>query len=77
MIRIAFVCHDGLSTLIFARWYAAQFQGRPDIRFYTISSRDLYASELDALGSEGHRLELERSEVLGRKQALAARVEEV
>jgi chromosome segregation protein len=30
---------------------------------------------LDALGSAGHRLELERSEVLGRKQALAARVE--
>jgi chromosome segregation protein len=30
---------------------------------------------LDALGSEGHRLDLERSEVLGRKQALAARVE--
>jgi chromosome segregation protein len=30
---------------------------------------------LNALGSEEHRLELERSEVLGRKQALAARVE--
>jgi len=50
--RIAFVCHDGLSTLIFARWYASQFRGRPDIRFYTISSRDQYASEVDALGSE-------------------------
>ena len=30
---------------------------------------------LDALGEEEHRLELERSQVLGRKQALAARVE--
>jgi chromosome segregation protein len=30
---------------------------------------------LNTLGSEGHRLELERSEILGRKQALAARVE--
>jgi chromosome segregation protein len=30
---------------------------------------------LDQLGHESHRLELERSEVLGRKQALAARVE--
>jgi len=30
---------------------------------------------LNTLGSEGHRLELERSEILGHKQALAARVE--
>jgi chromosome segregation protein len=32
-------------------------------------------NSLDALGDEEHRLELERSEVLGHKQALAARVE--
>ncbi len=34
-----------------------------------------HRQSLSTLGSETHRLELERSEVLGRKQALAARVE--
>ncbi len=32
-------------------------------------------TSLDTLGQEAHRLELERSEILGQKQALAARVE--
>jgi glycosyltransferase involved in cell wall biosynthesis len=50
--RIAFVAHDGLSIVIFASWYAAEFRRHPDVRFFTISSRDIYASEVDALGSE-------------------------
>jgi glycosyltransferase involved in cell wall biosynthesis len=52
LTRIAFVAHDGLSTVIFASWYAGEFRRRPDVRFFTISSRDIYAGEVDALGSE-------------------------
>ena len=51
MTRVAFVAHDGLSTVNFARWFAGEFRRRQDVRFFTISSRDIYEHELDALGS--------------------------
>jgi glycosyltransferase involved in cell wall biosynthesis len=52
MTRVAFVAHDGLSTVNFSRWFAAEFRKRPDVRFYTISSRDVYVEEVGDLGSE-------------------------
>jgi glycosyltransferase involved in cell wall biosynthesis len=51
MTRVAFVAHDGLSTLNFSRWFAQEFRRRTDVRFYTISSRDIYEQEVNALGS--------------------------
>ncbi|MCC7418393.1 MAG: glycosyltransferase family 4 protein [Acidobacteria bacterium] len=51
MTRVAFVAHDGLSTLNFARWFAQELRRRDDVVLHTISSRDLYAEELAALGT--------------------------
>jgi len=52
VIRVALVCQDGLSTITFARWFAMELRGRKDVRLTTISSRDIYAREVNDLGTE-------------------------
>jgi N,N'-diacetylbacillosaminyl-diphospho-undecaprenol alpha-1,3-N-acetylgalactosaminyltransferase len=50
-MKIAFVAQDDLSTVIFAGWYARQFQNRADVEFYTICAPGTHAQELDRLGT--------------------------
>jgi N,N'-diacetylbacillosaminyl-diphospho-undecaprenol alpha-1,3-N-acetylgalactosaminyltransferase len=59
-MKIAFVTPDGLSTLIWCRWFVENLSSRPDFECYTVSSKDLYAKEIESLPSTHINIECER-----------------
>jgi glycosyltransferase involved in cell wall biosynthesis len=59
-MKIAFVTPDGLSTLVWSRWFVENLSNRPGLECYTVSSKDLYAREIDSLPSKHIDVDCER-----------------